>query len=299
MREKRKGVFTNLRRRSQVTSAASSAAKRGDAAFQRARAMLPAKFASLMTRRAWTREELIVAFNLYCKIPFGRIHIRNPLVMDLAKAIGRTPSAVSWKLANFARLDPALQKRNIAGASHGARAEVEIWNEFNKNWEELAFESERLLEKMTEQAPEAEMLQEFPEGKTRETLVRTRINQGFFRAAVLAAYGAKCCISGLSIPQLLNASHIVPWKIDVKNRTNPRNGLCLSVIHDRAFDCGLLTVTPDLKVRLSPRITGGATDEILQSFLGRFENAPISVPRRFAPDKNFLRYHNERVFLSR
>ena len=88
--------------------------------------MLPAKFASLMTRRAWTREELIVAFNLYCKIPFGRIHIRNPLVMDLAKAIGRTPSAVSWKLANFARLDPALQKRNIAGASHGARAEVEI-----------------------------------------------------------------------------------------------------------------------------------------------------------------------------
>lgn len=261
--------------------------------------MLPAKFAWLMTRRAWTREELIVAFNLYCKISFGRIHIRNPLVMDLAKAIGRTPSAVSWKLANFARLDPALQKRNIAGASHGARAEVEIWNEFNQDWEELAFESERLLEKMTGQAPEAEMVQEFPEGKTRETLVRTRINQGFFRAAVLAAYGAKCCISGLSISLLLNASHIVPWKIDVKNRTNPRNGLCFSVIHDRAFDCGLLTVTPDLKVRLSPRIRGSVNDEMLQSFLGRFENAPISVPRRFAPDKNFLRYHNERVFLSR
>lgn len=79
-----------------------------------------------MPRRDWTREELIVAFNLYCKIPFGRIHIRNPQIIDLAKAIDRTPSAVSWKLANFARLDPALQKRNIAGASHGARAEVEI-----------------------------------------------------------------------------------------------------------------------------------------------------------------------------
>src|SRR5271155_4885876 len=59
-----------------------------------------------MPRRDWTREELIVAFNLYCKIPFGRIHIRNPLIIELAKAIGRTPSAVSWKLANFARLDP-------------------------------------------------------------------------------------------------------------------------------------------------------------------------------------------------
>jgi len=144
---------------------------------------------------------LLLIFN--CKIPFGRIHIRNPLIIELAKSIGRTPSAVSWKLANFARLDPALQRRNIAGAAHGAQAEVEIWDEFNQNWEKLAFESERLLEKMTKHAPQAEVAQEFPAGRTRETLVRTRINQGFFRAAVLAAYGAKCCITGLSIPNFL------------------------------------------------------------------------------------------------
>ena len=110
-----------------------------------------------MTRRDWTREELIVAFNLYCKIPFGRIHIRNPLIIELAKSIGRTPSAVSWKLANFARLDPALQKRNIAGASHGARAEIDIWNEFNQDWEKLAFESERLMVKMTGKTPKTEL----------------------------------------------------------------------------------------------------------------------------------------------
>jgi putative restriction endonuclease len=253
-----------------------------------------------MTRRDWTREELIVAFNLYCKIPFGRIHIRNPLIIELARAIGRTPSAVSWKLANFARLDPALQRRNIAGASHGAQAEVEIWNEFNRNWERLAFESERLLENMTGRAPEAtEGRQDFPEGRTRETLVRARVNQAFFRAAVLAAYGAQCCITGLSIPQLLNASHIVPWTIDLKNRTNPRNGLCLSVIHDRAFDSGLLTVTLDFKVKLSPKVKGSAADEAVRTFLWRFENAPISIPSRFVPDQNFLRYHNERIFLSR
>src|SRR5271154_7486311 len=102
-----------------------------------------------MRKRGWTREELIVAFNLYCKIPFGRIHMRNPLIIELAKAIGRTPSALSWKLANLARLDPALQKRNIAGARHGARAEVEIWKEFSNDWNRLAFESERLLDQMT------------------------------------------------------------------------------------------------------------------------------------------------------
>jgi len=251
-----------------------------------------------MPRRDWTREELIVAFNLYCKIPFGRIHIRNPLIIELAKSIGRSPSAVSWKLANFARLDPALQKRNIAGATHGAQAEVDIWNEFNNNWEKLAFESERLLESITGLAPSAEEETEFPEGRTRETIVRTRVNQGFFRAAVLAAYGARCCITGLALPQLLNASHIVPWSVDVRNRTNPRNGLCLNAIHDRAFDCGLITVIPDLRVRVSPK-TGSATDRAAEEFLYRFENAPISLPRRFAPDENFLRYHNEHVFLSR
>jgi putative restriction endonuclease len=141
--------------------------------------------------------------------------------------------------------------------------------------------------------------QEFPEGRTRETIVRARINQGFFRASVLAAYGARCCITGLSIPQLLNASHIVPWSVDVKNRTNPRNGLCLNVIHDRAYDCGLLTVLPELTVKVSPKLKVGAADKAAQDLLWRFENTHISLPRRFAPDENFLRYHNENVFLSR
>jgi putative restriction endonuclease len=252
-----------------------------------------------MPRRDWSREELVVAFNLYCKISFGRIHIRNPQIIDLAKAIGRTPSAVSWKLANFARLDPALQKRNIAGASHGARAEVEIWNEFSNDWDALAFESERLLDKLTGRTPEfAVKEQKLPEGKSREALIRTRVNQGFFRAAVLAAYGARCCITGLSIPQLLTASHIVPWSVDVKNRTNPRNGLCLNALHDRAFDGGLLTVMPDMKVRFSPNIMKKRVDDCTRGLLLQYEGASISLPRHFAPDVDFLRYHNERIFLS-
>lgn len=251
-----------------------------------------------MTRRDWTREELIVAFNLYCKIPFGRIHIQNPQIIEVAKAIGRTPSAVSWKLANFARLDPALQKRNITGASHGARADVQIWNEFSNDWEGLAFESERLLERMTRRPPQLfAQTKEFPEGKSREALVRAHVNQGFFRAAVLAAYGARCCITGLAIPELLNASHIVPWVADVRNRTNPSNGLCLNALHDRAFDCGLLTITVDLKVILSSRLKKSPADWALKTFLHRYENVPISAPRHFAPSVQFLRYHNEQVFL--
>jgi len=252
-----------------------------------------------MPRRDWTREELIIAFNLYCKIPFGRIHIRNPLIIELAKAIGRTPSAVSWKLANFARLDPTLKKRNIAGATHGSQAEVEIWNEFNDDWERLAFESERALEQHLNRTLELTAEEQtFPEGRTRDAIVRARVNQGFFRSAVFVAYDARCCITGLSVPELLNASHIVPWSIDVKNRTNPRNGLCLNVFHDRAFDCGLLTVTPDLKVKLSPRLKKCSRDRAAREFLTRFDGVSISRPRQFVPAADFLRYHNDNIFLS-
>ena len=251
-----------------------------------------------MDRRPWTREELIVAFNLYCKIPFGKIYRSNPHLIELARVIGRSPSAVSWKLANFARLDPALQRRNIAGASHGAKADSEIWEEFSQDWEKLAFESERLLMQMTGRDEETiEEATVFPEAKTREAIVRTRVNQGFFRSAVLAAYKSTCCITGCSIPELLNASHIVPWSKDVKNRTNPRNGLCLNAIHDRAFDCGLMTVTPGLKVIISPKAKRKSSDQGNQELLLKYEGATVRPPGHFLPDPQFLQLHNEEIFI--
>jgi predicted restriction endonuclease len=101
----------------------------------------------------------------------------------------------------------------------------------------------------------------------------------------------------LSIPQLLTASHIVPWSVDAKNRTNPQNGLCLNAIHDRAFDSGLLTVTPELKIRVSTKTKRSMADKAAREFLWDYEGAPISPPRRFAPNTEFLRYHNEIIFL--
>ncbi|HPY77915.1 MAG TPA: hypothetical protein PLQ45_08745, partial [Anaerohalosphaeraceae bacterium] len=79
------------------------------------------------SRRDWTREESILAFNLYCKIPFGQISSRNPRIIELSKHINRTPSALSMKMGNLARLDPALQSRNVQGLSHGSKLDKEIW----------------------------------------------------------------------------------------------------------------------------------------------------------------------------
>jgi putative restriction endonuclease len=253
-----------------------------------------------MATNKWTREELILAFNLYCKIPFGTIHIRNPQIITLAKILGRTPSAVSWKLANLASLDPTLKKRNIAGASHGAKLDAEIWKEFNNNWDLLSFESERLLAEKTGKSIETitaiETFDLPKAGKEREAVVKIRVNQGFFRKAVLAAYDFKCCITGLEVPELLNASHIIPWSKDKANQVNPRNGLCLNAIHDRAFDRGLLTITPDFKIKISRSIKRNDIDGALQDFLFRYDGAEIKPPTRFLPEVRFLKYHNKSVF---
>ena len=253
-----------------------------------------------MPSNKWTREELILAFNLYCKIPFGTIHIHNPEIISLAKILGRTPGAVSWKLANLASLDLSLKERNIAGAPHGSKLDAEVWNEFVGDWDRLAFESEKLLAqkvgKQVEEISDVELLDLPKEGKERETVVKVRVNQSFFRKAVLAAYDFKCCVTGLELPELLNASHIIPWSKDEANRINPRNGLCLNAIHDRAFDRGLLTITPALTIKVSKSVTKGKVSDAVQDFLLRYDGLEINKPTRFLPDAKFLKYHNKNIF---
>ena len=247
----------------------------------------------------WSREEHILAFNLYCKIPFGSIHIRNPKIIELAKLLGRSVGAVSYKLGNFARLDPELKARGIKGLKHGAKGEAEVWNEFKEEPETLAFESERLLAKLTEQKLEklAEIDEsELPkEGLEREGVVRTRVNQHFFRVTVLAAYDNQCCITGLAIPQLLVASHIAPWSLDPKNRMNPRNGLCLNALHDRAFDQGLMFIASDWTVHFAASIKKcPSIDNTGLAWLLQFEGKPINMPQRFQPDPLLIAQHRER-----
>lgn len=253
-----------------------------------------------MPSNKWSREELIIAFNLYCKTPFGKIHIHNPDIIALAKVLGRTPSAVSWKLANLASLDPSLKKRNIAGASHGSKMDAEVWDEFNGDWDRLAFESEKLLAqkvgKQIEEVSEVNLFGLPRAGKERDAMVKIRVNQSFFRKSVLAAYNYQCCITGLEISELLNASHIIPWSKDKENQVNPRNGLCLNAIHDRAFDRGLITITPEFTVKVSKSIKRGNASDAVQDFLFRYDGLEIKKPARFLPDQKFLKYHSKYVF---
>lgn len=241
-------------------------------------------------RKPWSRDELLLAINLYCKTPFGKIHVRNPEIIALANLLGRTSGSISYKLANFASIDQSLPRK---GASNVSKLDRHVWNEFFDNWEKMSFESEIALSKIQNQEIQSGTPLEIPEGRTRDTVVKARINQSFFRRTIIASYGA-CCITGLSLPELLVASHIVPWSKDIKNRTNPKNGLCLNSLHDKAFDVGLITIDENYVVKGSPRITNTSTEEskILTDFLG----VTIQLPKRFTPDQEFLSYHRENIF---
>ena len=253
-----------------------------------------------MKRKNWTIEETIIAFNVYCKIPFKKSSSRHPLIIKYANIIGRTPSALNMKVGNFGRLDPELRKKGIVGLSNGSKLEEVVWNEFNGNWEKLAFESEQLIAEFQkisiEKASGIDVL-EIPIGKVRNQIIKARVNQSFFRSLILSSYNHRCCITNLSIPDFLIASHIIPWSQNRKERLNPRNGLCLNSIHDKAFDKGFITISTDYKVIISKYLRDFDQDLAVVDFFLKYENQPISLPDRFVPSKEFLEFHINNIFI--
>ncbi len=248
-------------------------------------------------QRLWTRDELIIAMGLYCRIPFGKLHSRNPEIISLATLLGRTPSSVAYKLVNFASLDPALKARGIKGASNASKLDKEIWLEFVDHWNVLPYESERLRAKL--EGTTVEKLNHLNEdelprqGRTREQIVKVRVNQSFFRSAVLAAYDNTCCITGIRKSELLIAGHIRPWGLDEENRLNPRNGIAINALHDKAFDAGLITITPEYIIQVSSELEKTSRNDPIGRFFTKYANRPMILPSRFLPDKEFLKYHND------
>ena len=251
-------------------------------------------------QRLWTRDELILAINLYCKLPFGRLHKAHPQVVTLANLIGRTPSSIAYKLVNFASLDPSLKARGIKGASNTSKLDKKIWDEYYENWEDLPFEGEKLRAKLKNKSLEElnYLNQKFipKEGKIQERIVKTRVNQAFFRSAILASYNNTCCITGMKRPELLIAGHIKGWSIDKKNRLNPRNGIAINALHDKAFECGLITITPDYRIKISKQIFKDRDQNIIKEYFLKYDNKEIILPSKFLPDRNFLIHHNNECF---
>lgn len=250
----------------------------------------------MVRKDVWTREQLIMALNVYCKIPFKDVKEWHPVIQKYAPLIGRSPVALKMKVGNFGRFDPILRAKGISGLSNGSKFEESIWNEFWGNTEKLAYESERLFaERAGKTVEEYTSIDtcSIPDGREREAIVRLRVNQNFFREAVLTAYLNKCCITGISNTPLLEACHISGWADDANNRTNPKNGLCMNPLFHRAYDKYLIAITPDYKIIISEQMLNFVEDEEFLSYLRSIQGRCISMPEKFSPDKELLASHYE------
>lgn len=257
---------------------------------------------NIMANGRWTKEQIKLAFHLYCQLQYGRIHGRNPEIIALAKVIGRTSDAVAMKMLNIASLDPAITSTGRVALGNASALDREVWDEFHSDWERLALESHLLRQQLDNDSlgnlePENdELLPSDFTGETRQVLTMQRIKQHFFRRAVLSSYRGRCCMSGLSDSRLLIASHIVPWSKDKSNRLNPSNGLCLSAIHDRAFDKGLISLSDDWRILVSDELRTRDESFVKAIFLPLVAKQ-IEMPERFKPDHAFLLRHREEIFL--
>jgi len=248
----------------------------------------------------WTRDQLLLALNLYFQTPFGKQDKNYPPIIALGERIGRSAGAVAMKLSNFTSLDPAEKARGIRGLSGASKLDREIWDEFSSNLNELAAQSEALIESspVTEEAVSDYDHEEtpVPSGPSEEAgLTKRRLQQRFFRRVVLASYGGRCCITQLPAKELLRASHIIPWAESEEHRANPQNGLCLSATYDAAFDRGLISIDEEYRIICSPSLsTNYMTETSMQAHFLDLVGRKISLPEKNFPSQVFLERHRAR-----
>ena len=253
-------------------------------------------------RNLWTKEELILAFNLYLKLPFGKMHKHTPEIIELANLLGRTPSSIGMRLGNFASIDPFHQQRGVGGLKGGMNQVKPIWDEFFHNQEELVFLSEKILAEKENTSIEykyEDLLFDLKDLKGETVLreVKARVNQSVFRQMVLSNYSTKCAITGIDLPELLLASHIMPWSKNEEHRLNPENGICLSALYDKAYDKGIIGINKNYEIILSTTIKKKKETLFFKNYFASIENLKINQPIKYLPRKDFLEYHLDTIFL--
>jgi hypothetical protein len=258
--------------------------------------------------RRWTRDELLIALNLYHKLTFGQLHARQPAIVALADKLARSSNSVAMKLCNFASLDPALKLRGIKGLEGASVLDRSVWNEFHADLNETVPASEEALRKLfgVDENSELEVLprdgirlrKHPPSGQTEvAATVKQRRGQDYFRNAVLNNFGGRCGVTQLAVRELLVASHILPWGTHVAERLNVRNGLSLSRLHDAAFDQGLIAFDDNLRLLLSPRLKAELPQRAVAENFGAYAGQRLHLPDDAVfPELAFLAEHRAKKF---
>lgn len=247
----------------------------------------------------WTEDEVTLALILYLSRPFGKLYSTHPDVQRLAALLGRSPGAVSRKLGNLGSCDNTLRARGVKGLVNVSKVDTEMWEKYVGS-ERGSKPLGPLLEDASEIASERDMdlgflFNEFPvQGKVspadseRLVLRKERLFQQFFRDVILAGYGGRCAISGLRVPELTEAAHIIPWSEREDCRLLPSNGIALNTLLHRAYDADLLGIDEKCRVHVSKPLLKGAEDSKMQAFFESVDGSVLQPSRHFTPSPLFL-----------
>jgi putative restriction endonuclease len=200
--------------------------------------------------------------------------LTNPVFFDpahwIADPVGWSSNIVRGKM--FSTEEPAGQS---------------IWHAIRAHFEEPG-------EMATD--PESQVVTEPLARYGEPVLVKPRLGQGAFRVSVTEAYKRRCAMTGENTLIALEAAHIAPYSCTGDHDIT--NGLLLRADFHRLFDAGLVSVDPNLRIRVSHRIKN-------TYFNGkayyRLDNQPLSVlpdAREQQPDPDRLNWHFRNIFQS-
>ena len=198
--------------------------------------------------------------------------------------MGRDPEAADnrWLREAYLQRVPVIYFLGVAPARYQALVPT-----FISGWDRDALKA-----RVTFGLPDREEMTRPPDAEERRyalRVVKRRLHQDAFREAVIAAYGARCALSGLREPRLLDAAHIVSDTDELLGQPIVPNGLPLSKIHHAAFDAHFIGIDPDYRVHVSPRLLEQHDGVILEA-LKRLEGESLHLPRRPVdrPDRDRL-----------
>lgn len=130
----------------------------------------------------------------------------------------------------------------------------------------------------------------------REFLTRARLGQGSFRTLVIDAYARRCAMTGESTLPTLEAAHIRAYAAEGTHQVT--NGLLLRSDFHKLFDAGLITVEPDLRIRVSGRIRDRYFNGKAYYRLDGQQLGNLPADSRDHPNPALLRWHNENRFVA-
>lgn len=238
----------------------------------------------------------MIAFNLYCKLPFRESTRDNRLVLEFAEILKRTPGSLILKIGDLGRLDYELRTHVNKESIHCGSLDKKVWCDFMHNPMRFVCESEKLMALATGRTVE-EMAgiddDDLPKGCHRSDPLRRKIGFNFFRKVVLSSYNYTCCVSGVRHPLMVEACHIAEWDSDENRIPDPRNGLCLNYLMHKAYDRKLMSVSPDYKICISDEMIQSAMREDFRTYVTSINGRQIVMPDRFRPSRDLLAAHYE------